>query len=135
MTSGVWIRIMQKLEKSTRNNWGFKNHTNLVFLRLKCGFLLLTFTCTCTKLLFCDWLVYIVSFWCTRVFIRSYHTINHDTVLLDPIQQFRVHGCTYYTDKIRTHEVANMLPFLTDLTHLNRWEPFGRPFIPNRPGQ
>jgi len=47
----------------------------------------------------------------------------------DLVQLLRV-GSIVYIDNIRIYEVPNMLPpILTDLTNLNRWETFGRPFM------
>lgn len=43
---------------------------------------------TCIKILFCDWLVYMVNYWYTREFIRSYHTYNYDTIIFDVVQLF-----------------------------------------------
>jgi len=63
--------------------------------------------------------------------IRSCHRFNHDTMKLDPL--FR---CTrLYVDDIRIYEVTHMLPILTDLTYLYRWETFVRPFMVNLFGQ
>jgi len=53
------------------------------------GILLYTFTRTCLKILFCDWLVY--------------QTINHDTMLLDLIQHFS--SALLYNERI--YEVPN----------------------------
>jgi len=53
---------------------------------------------------------------------------------LDPVRLF-TYTARLYIDNIRIYEVTNMLPILTDVTHINRWETFVRPLIANASGQ